>query len=44
MGVAPIYHICRREEWEAAQTAGRYSGSAQDAADGFIPKVPDFGP
>ncbi len=36
MGAAPIYHICRREEWEAAQAAGRYSGSAQDAADGFI--------
>jgi uncharacterized protein (DUF952 family) len=36
MGAAPIYHISRREEWEAAQAAGRYSGSAQDAADGFI--------
>jgi uncharacterized protein (DUF952 family) len=34
MGV--IYHICRREEWEAAQTAGRYLGSSQDKADGFI--------
>ena len=36
MGAAPIYHICGREEWEAAQAAGRYSGSSQDAADGFI--------
>jgi len=34
MGV--IYHICRREEWEAAQRAGRYLGSSQDKADGFI--------
>ncbi len=36
MGAAPIYHICGREEWTAAQAAGRYSGSSQDAADGFI--------
>lgn len=36
MGAAPIYHICRREEWAAAQAAGRYGGSSQDAADGFI--------
>src|SRR5262245_26812961 len=34
MGV--IYHICRREEWEAAERAGRYLGSSQDKADGFI--------
>ena len=31
-----IYHICRREEWEAARRAGRYLGSSQDKADGFI--------
>jgi len=31
-----IYHICRREEWEAAERAGRYAGSSQDKADGFI--------
>ena len=31
-----IYHICRREEWEAAQRTGRYLGSSQDKADGFI--------
>ena len=36
MGAGPIYHICRREEWENAQAAGRYGGSSQDAADGFI--------
>ncbi len=36
MGAAPIYHICGREEWAAAQADGRYSGSSQDAADGFI--------
>ncbi len=36
MAAAPIYHICRREEWQAAQAAGRYGGSAQDAEDGFI--------
>ena len=32
----PIFHICRREEWEAALRMGRYDGSTQDAADGFI--------
>ena len=31
-----IYHICRREEWEAGVSAGRYAGSSQDQADGFI--------
>jgi uncharacterized protein (DUF952 family) len=31
-----IYHICRREEWEAARASGRYPGSSQDMADGFI--------
>lgn len=31
-----IYHICRREEWEAARRAGAYEGSSQDKADGFI--------
>src|SRR3546814_19149767 len=31
-----IYHICRSEEWAAADTAGRYQGSAHDRADGFI--------
>jgi uncharacterized protein (DUF952 family) len=32
----PIFHICRRDEWNAAVRAGRYDGSTQDAADGFI--------
>lgn len=31
-----IYHMCRREEWEAALRAGTYAGSSQDLADGFI--------
>ena len=36
MDADSIYHICRQEEWEAARAAGRYSGSSQDMADGFI--------
>lgn len=35
-GTTIIYHMCRREEWTAAETRGRYDGSSQDAADGFI--------
>jgi uncharacterized protein (DUF952 family) len=31
-----IYHICREEEWRAAQASGLYPGSSQDKADGFI--------
>jgi uncharacterized protein (DUF952 family) len=31
-----IYHMCRREEWDAARATGCYRGSSQDAADGFI--------
>ncbi len=31
-----IYHICRRDEWQAAEAAGAYGGSSQDQADGFI--------
>ena len=31
-----IYHMCRRAEWAAAEAAGQYRGSSQDAADGFI--------
>jgi uncharacterized protein (DUF952 family) len=31
-----VYHVCRKEEWAAAQVAGRYGGSSQDRADGFI--------
>lgn len=31
-----IYHMCLREEWQAAQQTGAYGGSSQDRADGFI--------
>jgi len=31
-----IYHICRRDEWEAGRAKGEYFGSSQDQADGFI--------
>ncbi len=31
-----IYHMCRREEWQAARESGEYPGSSQDQADGFI--------
>ncbi|MET4805355.1 DUF952 domain-containing protein [Limibacillus sp. MBR-115] len=31
-----IYHICRADEWAAAEAEGRYLGSSQDRADGFI--------
>ena len=36
MSQRPIYHICRREEWEAAAATDSYAGSSQDKADGFI--------
>ena len=31
-----IFHICRRDEWDAARVVGVYPGSSQDVADGFI--------
>lgn len=31
-----IYHMCRADEWAAAQESGSYPGSSQDRADGFI--------
>lgn len=31
-----IYHMCRADEWEAANATGAYAGSSQDKADGFI--------
>lgn len=31
-----IFHACRRDEWTQAVAAGRYEGSSQDRADGFI--------
>jgi uncharacterized protein (DUF952 family) len=34
MGEGAIYHICRREEWAAAEAGGGYRGSSQDAAQG----------
>jgi uncharacterized protein (DUF952 family) len=36
MTTSPIYHVCKRTEWEAASGRGRYAGSSQDEADGFI--------
>lgn len=36
MQSSPIFHVCRAEEWAAAERLGRYQGSSQDAADGFI--------
>lgn len=36
MAADSIYHMCKREEWEAARAAGHYKGSSQDIADGFI--------
>ena len=36
MGEGPIYHICRRAEWAAAEADGSCPGSSQDRADGFI--------
>ncbi|MDE1149193.1 MAG: DUF952 domain-containing protein [Azospirillaceae bacterium] len=31
-----IFHMCREDEWAAAQVSGGYPGSSQDQADGFI--------
>jgi uncharacterized protein (DUF952 family) len=31
-----IYHMCRKEEWVAAESSGSYPGSSNDVADGFI--------
>jgi len=31
-----IYHVCRADEWRAAEASGAYPGSSQDQADGFI--------
>ena len=35
-GAQLIFHMCRRDEWHAAQASGHYQGSSQDRADGFI--------
>ncbi|MHA1157806.1 MAG: DUF952 domain-containing protein [Alphaproteobacteria bacterium] len=34
--MAIVYKICDGQEWRAAQQAGAYRGSADDARDGFI--------
>jgi uncharacterized protein (DUF952 family) len=34
--VTPLYKICTRAEWSAAEAAGVFTGSAVDRADGFI--------
>jgi uncharacterized protein (DUF952 family) len=31
-----VYKICGRAEWDAAVARGEYTGSADDARDGFI--------
>lgn len=36
MAVRTIYKLLSRVEWEAAQAAGIYSGSAHDLRDGYI--------
>ncbi|MEX2311478.1 MAG: DUF952 domain-containing protein [Rhodospirillales bacterium] len=36
MSDAVIYHMCKAEEWAVALGQGRYAGSSQDQADGFI--------
>jgi uncharacterized protein (DUF952 family) len=36
MSETSIYHMCRADEWAAAQASGSYPGSSQDVADGFI--------
>jgi uncharacterized protein (DUF952 family) len=36
MSETPIFHMCRADEWAAAQASGSYQGSSQDTADGFI--------
>ncbi|NQU56020.1 MAG: DUF952 domain-containing protein [Rhodospirillales bacterium] len=31
-----IFHMCKRRDWQAAQNSGRYQGSGDDLADGFM--------
>ena len=31
-----LYHMARRSDWEAAEIAGFYTGSADDRRDGFM--------
>lgn len=34
--MTPIYKICSRDEWAAAERTGQYEGSELDRRDGFI--------
>ena len=34
--IAPIFHMCRADEWTTAMDVGQYNGSSQDIADGLI--------
>jgi uncharacterized protein (DUF952 family) len=36
MGVTTIYKICAAAEWQEAERAGMFSGSAVDLRDGYI--------
>ena len=36
MSDSTIFHMCRADEWDNALKSGRYPGSSQDRADGFI--------
>lgn len=36
MSFNPIYHICRRTDWEAAAVDGVYRGGEGDTKDGFL--------
>ncbi len=31
-----IFHMCKRQDWQAAAASGRYLGSGDDLADGFM--------
>lgn len=33
---SPIYHICRRIDWDAGQAGDRYHAPEADRADGFL--------
>lgn len=36
IGASIIFHMCTKNEWQAAKADGIYKGSTQDVADGFI--------
>lgn len=31
-----IFHMCKQEDWQAAQSSGLYAGSGDDVRDGFL--------